>query len=961
MTQGLSSWLAMAGNFSWATQETSNATGLQGAPTQAENRVALPLSELTGFWNATANMTGLYAVPESAENRTARPLTYNLGNATENTTGPHNFATSSANLTVWPGWSFTGNVTANATDLHREDIRGANRTAWPGMDGFRNTTTNGINATGMDGGAGHWSAPNGVIGNFTVPHSTVGNLSGPQNSTGTFRNTTADILRPGNCSEPLNFTGNLTLPHNFTSKVLNTIALPAYLRNWTAPYNVTGNLTVQQGNASKLVNTTTDLPYLQNWTMPFNIAKHFTVQHRNTSQLMGYNTSSLNISSHYSNYTHYNRTPGIFFPYYQYFRRPHRRLYYMPTECIDDFGYFEFTDDNIVESNVIVWYQTWTTKAAQRYPSEWANYGEVRLFGITFLKDDDYNCGLGLGGCTRRPSCNSILRLYPYDPALARRIYFVMKMHGNISLMMKTLYDATLAAHLTVRPLIPRIITSFTQQVDPAALDRCNWIRSTASNLFGIVQNIATPWVQNHVNDYIKKICTYEVLDTNALLWVKERAFTIFNGWFSKEGLTAPHGPGDISFMCQGIGYITPNNEGHTQDMQTWFMRKGMRQRDLMSANTKALFKGTFGEGMFGSQLANLIGSRIWADDVGLADALMDPFRVEKAMVHQMTEGLVSKAYQDSTCFMKCATTPHAQKMCEGFNHWEFGGKEGDARDPQAKPQSKYAAEQAASRICPAPNKVCQIECWSQERKGFSQKLHGQDKVQREPYNVDLKEAMFVLYEWYKKHGNKKPIEEYEASPESVQGTEIVPYFWLPVCDSDMGYVHLVDFQNQELNKAEKANFPLSCGSFRSEETPRFLHALNMGHYPTNFDPGFRVDKLYQNLAPKALNAIITAPLDNFLALCAMGIAFPERGHKHPFKGTWYTRRSSRFCRPIAEETRDMPGRLRISTSVKSRDLRSSCSRTKARGGSGDTVPAPGATQRCAAPGFSSKRHDFSA
>lgn len=57
----------------------------------------------------------------------------------------------------------------------------------------------------------------------------------------------------------------------------------------------------------------------------------------------------------------------------------------------------------------------------------------------------------------------------------------------------------------------------------------------------------------------------------------------------------------------------------------------------------------------------------------------------------------------------------------------------------------------------------------------------------------------------------------------------------------------------------------------------------------------------------QTLSAIIEAPLDSFLALCALGIAYPQDAPAAaaitPFR---FQREHSRFCKPIIAETQEM-------------------------------------------------------
>lgn len=114
--------------------------------------------------------------------------------------------------------------------------------------------------------------------------------------------------------------------------------------------------------------------------------------------------------------------------------------------CMNDFGYFEMTAANLEESGVWEWYQAWTQEASSGLLGpRFAAYGEVRLFGHVFLGDDDYDCGLEMGGCTRRPSCSTIMMQYQGDKELARKVYFVIKLHNTVNLVLKTYYVSSLS------------------------------------------------------------------------------------------------------------------------------------------------------------------------------------------------------------------------------------------------------------------------------------------------------------------------------------------------------------------------------------------------------------------------------------------------------------------------------------------------------------------------------------
>jgi hypothetical protein len=56
----------------------------------------------------------------------------------------------------------------------------------------------------------------------------------------------------------------------------------------------------------------------------------------------------------------------------------------------------------------------------------------------------------------------------------------------------------------------------------------------------------------------------------------------------------------------------------------------------------------------------------------------------------------------------------------------------------------------------------------------------------------------------------------------------------------------------------------------------------------------------------QTLSTIIEAPLDSFLAFCALGIAYPQDNHAAAVTPFRFQREHSRFCKPIIAETEGM-------------------------------------------------------
>lgn len=198
--------------------------------------------------------------------------------------------------------------------------------------------------------------------------------------------------------------------------------------------------------------------------------------------------------------------------------------------------------------------------------------------------------------------------------------------------------------------------------------------------------------------------------------------------------------------------------------------------------------------------------------------------------------------------------------------------------------------------------------------------LHGISRLGSEPLNVNIQEKMHKIYEYYRAVGNVDPWADPESDPAQNPAGKLggvsTPKFWLPVCDSDQGYTHIVDFGAQKHRKLgidqfsrslDRRSFPISCGSYRSDETMEFMEAMGLTSWHTK-GVSWTQNPFFKNYA--ALNAavLIEAPLDNFLALCKVGLQYPQEDSADVHRGEMDMRReSSRFCEPIEEETKDMP------------------------------------------------------
>ena len=319
------------------------------------------------------------------------------------------------------------------------------------------------------------------------------------------------------------------------------------------------------------------------------------------------------------------------------------------TACVDDFDFFDMTDANLDESGTIPWYMNWTAISAAQ-DGKFNSLGEVRYFGQQWLKDPDYDCGLEHGGCTRRPSCNSILSLYPDDEELARRIYFVMKMHSTINTVMKSYYDAIQLTHQNVAAQIHTIISTTMQTPHFDDVAACKFLQTSYFNIQTIIIDLYEPrntmegkgWNDPWFVDELK----YTTPSAQGIWWLqypdpithKEKGMTkwvhgrlmmLYKMWF-KDSI----GRMDASMkLCDGLGIVNQDKAGTEEKLKLALSKFSMYQRKELSKHVKELNKGKFyGEGD-PSVLSSMLTMGIWNNEEAPQSALnvlSDPYQLEE-------------------------------------------------------------------------------------------------------------------------------------------------------------------------------------------------------------------------------------------------------------------------------------------------------------------------------------------
>jgi hypothetical protein len=96
-----------------------------------------------------------------------------------------------------------------------------------------------------------------------------------------------------------------------------------------------------------------------------------------------------------------------------------------------DSAFFEFSEENIRDSEVIEWYGRWSVEARDKFLENYIELGEWRLFYRWWLQEYDFRCGYDFAGCLNSKNREDIQRIYPGEENrnLVRRIYFITLMY----------------------------------------------------------------------------------------------------------------------------------------------------------------------------------------------------------------------------------------------------------------------------------------------------------------------------------------------------------------------------------------------------------------------------------------------------------------------------------------------------------------------------------------------------
>ena len=105
------------------------------------------------------------------------------------------------------------------------------------------------------------------------------------------------------------------------------------------------------------------------------------------------------------------------------------------TACWErDADFFEFSEKNILESEIFEWYARWTVEVMDKKPQQYTEHGEWRMFYRWWLQEYDFRCGYDFSACRNAKNREDVQKMYPGEEnrELVRRIYFVTLMYDYL-------------------------------------------------------------------------------------------------------------------------------------------------------------------------------------------------------------------------------------------------------------------------------------------------------------------------------------------------------------------------------------------------------------------------------------------------------------------------------------------------------------------------------------------------
>ncbi|KAI9717778.1 MAG: hypothetical protein M1812_004507 [Candelaria pacifica] len=158
--------------------------------------------------------------------------------------------------------------------------------------------------------------------------------------------------------------------------------------------------------------------------------------------------------------------------------------------CSDAF--FDLNEKNYHESKVADFYGNWSLDLKEQKDYD-RLLVEPELFVMEHLKWRGFNCGIGLGGCTRTPPCDHIQKTFPDDPEKTRKILFAIMIIENINIYAHLVFEATENTQTSLTESVTKMATTFYWERDQKEYDACQlkkWLINAAVQI-GILIGMA--------------------------------------------------------------------------------------------------------------------------------------------------------------------------------------------------------------------------------------------------------------------------------------------------------------------------------------------------------------------------------------------------------------------------------------------------------------------------------------
>lgn len=590
--------------------------------------------------------------------------------------------------------------------------------------------------------------------------------------------------------------------------------------------------------------------------------------------------------------------------------------------------FYEFTEHNILESRAAEWYGEWSklrSSSADWGPSA---KGEWRLFVDEFTGNPNLECNLGVA-CQNLMSLASLVKVFPRNPELVRRIYFIENLmsdwHDFNSLTDQGYERVTLLVNQNLQSLISRVIT----RADPKKAAFCKLAHALVSLGVAVASCAAGGAISGAVQPYMQEgfplaglmqkfgkeifkpkngkdfLNRQNMLDRKYKLDVPgEGEYMSFNfnnlwqgiltsqlwgteGWVNNVlpmdpiyGTGLEGGKGNDPMCSAFEGDIQVNLDGNVKKLQGVLGDEFKTLHKQLGKTYRDLFHGEYARPGSLSPTAVMFINQKWSGQKSVATKIENTDDFEAYFEMMMSMRLMSVMASTSHQYQKCTHDPEAQSKCAAA---------AAQSEPCKNPIAGKTKNCKRAVFCPRPDSdptlICKAGAW------YYAVAHGHET---ELPHLESWETMFTnrddeVFKWNRNKMLMSTFNFYELYHN--QFDSLPAAFGLNERDFTDGMIGLqIPVCNSMQGDVENGLFPVGCGSdWRASETTAFMDRMGMGEGSQVYndrDLGFP-NHLYVSTIPDALDRQYpqsVSPVSHFVTMCQLKIRHPDNSIDKLFK-----------------------------------------------------------------------------